>query len=64
MSVKFVTNFERKPSGEFSNNTSTNGATSTSSVFSSIAKDENLVENMRRLVKEYLEIVRVFLKYS
>lgn len=47
MSYKINSNFERKPSNEIS------GANSNIPM----TKDEKLIENLRKLVKDYIEIV-------
>lgn len=58
MSFKIQTNFDRKQMGDLGSNLNT--SMNQSNVLNSIARDEKLIEGMRRLVKEYLEIVNYF----
>jgi hypothetical protein len=61
MSFKIQSNFDRKQSNHDLTNTSMNIS---NPLTNNNFKDEVIIENFRKLVKEYLELVCLFFNYS
>ena len=61
MAFKLQSNFDRKQSNIELNNRLTESMNTSNSLTGSNIKDDGLIESLRKLVKEYLEIVCFFL---